>query len=216
MDDPKPAGDTPSVKLPTTLPIMGETPKGPTVFAKNSVTIMSYLLLTFFAMACVWSLSMLGLKGKFVSVPEVAAVMVKYEEARDILNNHYSGLWWLMFVVFFISATSAGGCLKRRIWSLRMLRTVTWFWCGVLIFLAAWCAGRAMGLLDWSPVGNDGGIRCVVLAVLTFVVRYVLDRGQVKSQFGAPAPKKLAFLPGVMMIPDMDLTARPSEKVPTP
>ena len=215
MDDPRPGANQPPIKLPASVPIVGDTPKVPTPFATHSVSVIAYLLLTIFAMASAWSLSMLGLKGKFTSLPEVAAVLVKNEDARDLVQNHYEGMWWFAFIIFFLSGVSAAGMLKRRIWSLHMLRTVSWFWFTVLVLGAAWAAGRALGIFEWCLLSSDGALACTVAASLTFVVRYVLDRAQVKNQFGLPTPKKIAFLPGIMIMPDMNLTARPTAQAPT-
>jgi len=217
MDDPKTGGNNQTpIKLPTSVPIMGDMPKVPTAFAKNSVSVIAYLLLTVFAMAATWSLTMLGLKNKFVALPQVAAVLAKNPDVRDLVENHYDWLWWFAFIIFFLSGVSAAGMLKRRIWSLHMLRLVTWFWFAVLVMGAMWAAGQALGVFGWCPLSSDGAFACVVAASLTFVIRYVLDRAQVKSQFGVPVPKRIVFLPIPVMMPDMNLTAVPRPQMPTP
>jgi len=178
-------------------------PKPPKPYVKTTITLGSWVLLILFSMATMSSLSMLCLKQKMLYGSAVFAASLKHEPVlRSILEGYYDFAWWSAFIVFFLSAVAALGALRRKTWSLKMMRRLSYVWCGLAVACMVWWAATVWGLVKIeSPVATTGLVFCLLTVGLSWAVRRFLTVPQVLGEFKQTKPQKLSFMPGIMMMP---------------
>ncbi|HUU69854.1 MAG TPA: hypothetical protein VM186_10030 [Planctomycetota bacterium] len=178
-------------------------PKPPKPYLKTTITLGAWTLLILFAMAAACSLSMLCLKQKMLySNVEFAASLRREPVLRNVVEGYYDFVWWAAFIVFFLSAVAALGALRRKGWSLKMMRRLSYVWCGLAVVCVVWWAASVWGLVKTgSPVASTGLLFCLLTIGLSWAVRRFLTFPQVLGEFKQSKPQKLSFMPGIMMMP---------------
>jgi len=178
-------------------------PKPPKPHVKTTITLGSWVLLILFSMAATCSLSMLCLKQKMLYGSAVFASSLKHEPMlRSVLEGYYDFAWWSAFIVFFLSAVAAFGALRRKDWSLKMMRRLSYVWCGLAVACIVWWAAAVWGLVRTEPpVASTGLAFCLLTIGLSWAVRRFLTFPQVLGEFKQAKPQKLSFMPGIMMMP---------------
>ena len=206
-------------KLPSqsSFSIVGDATKPPRPVARTLITLGSWVLLIVFASGVWCCFTLTFMKEKILySDTLFASAVGKVPALRHLLDEHYSNLCWAAFALFLLSAIGAGGALRRKVWSAKWLRFLSYLWCAAPALFIAWWIGSVWGLIGTeSPIDTFGLIVCAAVFPLSYIVRHVLEVPQLKLELCKPKPAMIAFMPGMMMLPDLDLKLNHSAPAPS-
>ena len=200
QDVPQTIGKVPSTSFFT---VRATDPKAPKPYVKTSITLIAWCMLIMFASAATCALFMvLVLKEKMLYGETSVVAGGTDPTIRAFFEGYYGLLGWAAFVVFFLSAAGSLGMLRRKLWSVKMLRRLSWVWCGLAVAFVVWWVGAVWGVISVeSPIHTAGLALCLVSFGASWGVRRMLTFTQVKSDFIKGKPQKLSFMPGIMMLP---------------